>query len=72
MAKPNETERDPDQVAIDKAVTPAPAPERSPGELEAERAELDRQKAIEDAVKAAHEDELPKLGGSLLEPGLGR
>jgi hypothetical protein len=48
------------------------APQRSPGEQAAEDAELKRQKAVVDAVAKANEKELPKLGGPLKEPGLGR
>lgn len=47
-------------------------PKRSPGEQAAEDRELRRQKAVVDAVAKANDNELPKLGGPLKEPGLGR
>ena len=80
MAKAQDTERTSQddiadeaarQAELEAAVTPAPA-ERPAAEVAAERAELDRQKALADAVAGAHADELPKLGGPILEPGLGR
>ena len=59
--------------AIDKAANAnQDEPERSPGEQAAEDAELARQQAIVDAVAMANEKELPKLGGPLENPGLGR
>lgn len=38
----------------------------------AREAELKRQERVEDAVGKAGTDELPKIGGPLMQPGLGR
>lgn len=38
----------------------------------AEQRELKRQQDVREAVAKAHKDELPKLGGPLKNPGLGR
>lgn len=76
MADASKTAKaDDDQAAIEAAVTPAPPAKLSPADArsrEARDAELDRQQAVVDAVAKAHDDELPKLGGAILEPGLGR
>jgi hypothetical protein len=59
--------------SIDDAANAGQAePKRSPGEQAAEDRELKRQEAVVDAVAEANETELPKLGGPLHEPGLGR
>ncbi len=47
-------------------------PRRAPGEASAERAELSRQADVVDAVAKANDEDLPKLGGPLRNPGLGR
>jgi len=61
-----------EQAAVAAAVAaPAPA-KRSRGEAAAERAEIRRQEEVVGAVAKAHDTELPKLGGAILEPGLGR
>lgn len=49
--------------------TKDPAPDR---ETEAREAELRRQADQVEAVERAGAKDLPKLGGPLLEPGLGR
>lgn len=59
------------QALVEAAVTPS-ATERRPGIAKAQEAELKRQADVEAAVAKAHEKELPKLGGDMLEPGLGR
>lgn len=58
---------------------PAPAaPARSPGKsrdaltAKARARELERQEGVIEAVAKAGTEDLPKLGGPLLEPGLGR
>lgn len=45
---------------------------RDRGTEAARRRELDRQDDVVAAVAGAHADELPKLGGPLRDPGLGR
>lgn len=40
--------------------------------IQAREAEQKRQEAVVDAVAKANDEELPKLGGPLLNPGLGR
>lgn len=77
MAKdpePSTAELEAAKVADVDAAANAPqtAPERPAGELKAEARELARQAAIVEAVAKAGETELPKLGGVLLDPGLGR
>lgn len=59
------------QAEIEAAVTPG-KPDVRPGIEKARQAELDRQAEVEAAVAVANKHELPKLGGDLLEPGLGR
>lgn len=58
--------------AIEDAITPAAPAKRSPGEQAAEDAELNRQEDVREAVAKANDAELPKLGGALKNPGLGR
>lgn len=48
------------------------AQDQDTAEAKAAQAELKRQEAVRDAVDAANAKELPKLGGPLREPGLGR
>lgn len=48
------------------------AERRDEGTDKAREAELKRQAAVEAAVAKAHDEELPKLGGPLRNPGLGR
>ena len=61
-----------EQEKVEAAVTPGDTSERRPGIGDAQKAELKRQADIEKAVAQANKSELPKLGGDLLEPGLGR
>jgi hypothetical protein len=61
-----------EQGKVQEAVTPDEPAKRSPGEKAAEDAEVKRQEEIVKAVAKAHDKELPKLGGPLREPGLGR
>lgn len=64
-----------EQAAIQERITPKPstaeANEIDAAKAAARQAELDRQQAVVDAV-AGVGDELAKLGGSFLEPGLGK
>lgn len=55
----------------DKAEDKA-ADTRDAGTEKARAAELRRQETVAKAVADAGADDLPKLGGPLLEPGLGR
>lgn len=57
-------------MAEDKAKDPGA--ERDAAIAKARDAELKRQQAVTDAVAKAGAEELPKIGGPLLEPGLGR
>lgn len=64
-----------DELAdIEAAITPKPRQETATDRAiaAARDAELKRQADIEAAVAKAGADELPKLGGSLNDPGLGR
>jgi len=79
MADPSKTkpsEADAELAALNDAVTPAPpaepATDRDKKSKEAHDAELARQKDVADAVDAANADELPKLGGPMLNPGGGQ
>lgn len=66
---------DADQAAIEAAVTPAPKREatgRDAAIERAHRAELERQADQAKAVAKANADELPKIGGPMKNPGLGR
>lgn len=69
--------KDDEQAAIEAAVTPADPADRKltardKQSAKAHDAELERQQAVVDAVAAAGEKELPKIGGPLLDPGLGQ
>jgi len=73
MADSKPAEAAEDQAAIEEAVTPDPdGPDGRSGIHEARDAELARQAAQAKAVAKANKSELPKLGGDLLDPGLGR
>jgi len=65
-----------EQAAIEAAVTPAepvaPTAGRDAATASAREAELHRQATVKKAVAEANKSELPKLGGPLMEPGLGR
>lgn len=63
-----------DQAKVEEAVTPAPRElvARDRATAAARKAEEDRQAAIVAAVDKANTAELPKLGGPLRSPGLGR
>jgi hypothetical protein len=57
---------DKDNKALTKATTPADTePEPDP----AREAELERQQMVQEAVALANEEELPKLGGPIMNPG---
>lgn len=59
-------------MADEKAAERKSAPSRDELTAKAREAELQRQQDVVDAVAQAHEDELPAIGGPLLEPGLGK
>lgn len=48
------------------------AEERDERTARARDAELKRQENVEKAVDKAGSDELPKIGGPIMQPGLGR
>jgi len=59
-------------VAVERPDAPKASTSRDRATAAAHKAELDRQADIAKAVGKAGKDELPKLGGPLMNPGLGR